>query len=401
MKGNAKMAPRLNPHVYKKRSIQRFLSILLALLLVFTSLTLFSCIVRSGENPTGNPPTNTDPNKDPKADRIITDKAGRTVTIPGVEALKKIYFTGASAEIYCFTLAPDLAAGTTYEFTAQELAFLPKEVASLKYLGTTSGSKQLNLEAIMAEGVQLIISVPMDKPEARDITEADDIQGQTGIPVVVLDGSFENMPSTYRFLGELLGRQQQAEVLAQYCETKYREVSAVVASIAQKDRVSLYYAEGPDGLKTEPTTSPHALIFNLAGARNVVELEAGQRVGMTDISLEQVILLNPEVIITRSNAANGGAFELIQSDNKWKTIKAVQTGRVYCMPGAPFAWCDRPPSVNRILGLQWVANMLYPDAYKVDMVQVTREFYSLFYHFELSDVQAKELLGNSYPTYKK
>jgi len=95
------------------------------------------------------------------------------------------------------------------------------------------------------------------------------------------------------------------------------------------------------------------------------------------------------------------AFELIRADNKWATIQAVKNGRVYCMPGAPFAWCDRPPSVNRILGLQWVANMLYPDAYKVDMVQVTREFYALFYHFELSDAKAKELLGNSYPTYKK
>jgi len=395
------MVSRLYPHVKKMRNTKRSFITLLALLLIFTSSTLFACTKKEVENPPEKPTTKPDPTDDPMADRTITDKAGRTVTIPGTGTLKKIYFTGAPAEIYCFTIAPDLAAGTTYEFTAQELAFLPKEMSNLKYMGTVSGGKQLNLEAIMAEGVQLIISMPLDKAQARDITEADDLTKQTGIPVVVLDGSFDNMPDTYRFLGELLGRSEQAEKLAVYCEKKLKEVTDAVFDIPLKDRVSLYYAEGPDGLKTEPVTSPHALIFNLAGARNVVELEAGQRVGMTDISMEQVILLNPEVIIARSNAANGGAFELIQSDNKWKTIEAVKTGRVYCMPGAPFAWCDRPPSVNRMLGLQWVANMLYPDAYRVDMVEVTKEFYSLFYHFELSDSQAKELLGNSYPVYKK
>ncbi|MEG0217970.1 MAG: hypothetical protein RR655_06600, partial [Raoultibacter sp.] len=88
--------------------------------------------------------------------------------------------------------------------------------------------------------------------------------------------------------------------------------------------------------------------------------------------------------------------ELIRSDPNWSSIKAVEAGRVYTMPNVPFAWCDRPPSVNRFLGIQWVANMLYPQAYAVDMVDVTKEFYATFYHRDISDVQAKELLGNSY-----
>jgi iron complex transport system substrate-binding protein len=44
--------------------------------------------------------------------------------------------------------------------------------------------------------------------------------------------------------------------------------------------------------------------------------------------------------------------------------------------------------------------MLYPQAYNVDMVQVTTEFYSLFYHVELTEAQAREILGNSYPVYQ-
>ena len=33
------------------------------------------------------------------------------------------------------------------------------------------------------------------------------------------------------------------------------------------------------------------------------------------------------------------------------------------------------------------------------MVEVTKEFYSLFYHVEITDEDALELLGNSYPPY--
>lgn len=56
--------------------------------------------------------------------------------------------------------------------------------------------------------------------------------------------------------------------------------------------------------------------------------------------------------------------------------------------------------MNRVLGIQWVANMLYPDRYDVDMMDVTEEFYKLFYEVDLTDEQAQELLGNSYPVYQ-
>ena len=40
--------------------------------------------------------------------------------------------------------------------------------------------------------------------------------------------------------------------------------------------------------------------------------------------------------------------------------------------------------------------MLYPEAYDIDMVKVTKKFYSLLYHANVTDEQAREILGNSY-----
>lgn len=334
---------------------------------------------------------------DPMADRTITDDAGREVTIPGVGALQKIYYTGAPGQIFCFTLAPELAAGTTMEFSDAELAYLPEGTGDLPYLGTLSGGKELNPEAIMAEGVQVIFSVTTGKPGDSDASSADDLQNQTGIPVVVLDGTLDATPTTYRTLGVLLGKEDQAEKLASYCETALDNVNAAVATVPEDQRVHLYYAEGSEGLQTEPKGSTHSLAFDRAGADNVAQdVEAQKGKGMSPVSLEQVLAWNPQVIIAWDDVVRGGADELIRTDANWSTIDAVKDGKVYTMPNVPFSWCDRPPSVNRILGIQWIANTLYPEAYDVDMVEVTKEFYSLFYHANVTDEQAREILGNSY-----
>ncbi len=331
------------------------------------------------------------------ADRTITDDAGREVTIPGVGALQKIYYTGAPGQIFCFTLAPELAAGTTMEFSDAELAYLPEGTGDLPYLGTLSGGKELNPEAIMAEGVQVIFSVTTGKPGDSDASSADDLQSQTGIPVVVLDGTLDATPTTYRTLGALLGKEDQAEKLASYCETAFDKVDAAVATVPEDQRVRLYYAEGSEGLQTEPKGSTHSLAFDRAGADNVAQdVEAQKGKGMSPVSLEQVLAWNPQVIIAWDDVVRGGADELIRTDANWSTIDAVKDGKVYTMPNVPFSWCDRPPSVNRILGIQWIANTLYPEAYDVDMVEVTKEFYSLFYHADVTDEQAREILGNSY-----
>ncbi|MBS5450319.1 MAG: ABC transporter substrate-binding protein [Coriobacteriia bacterium] len=333
-----------------------------------------------------------------EGDRTITDDAGREVTIPSVESLEKIYFTSPIGQIFCFTLAPELCAGTTMDFTEQELANLPEGTDKLPNLGTLSGGGELNPEAILAEGIQLIFSITSVEPGESDASFADDLQNQTGIPVVVLNGSFDTTAACYESLGELLGKQDEAKAMADYCTKVAEDVAAAVASVPEDERVSVYYAEGPDGLQTEPTSSTHALVFKLAGAENVAkDLEAEGGKGRTAVSLEQVLAWNPDVIVSWDDQRfEGGADELIRTDPNWSEIKAVKDGRVYTMVQTPFSWLDRPPAVNRFIGLQWLTNLLYPEAYDIDIVATTQEFYSMFYHRDLTEEQVIELLGNSY-----
>lgn len=332
-------------------------------------------------------------------EREITDHVGRTLKIPTPGNLKKIYFTSALAQVFCFTLNPELLGGTAIQFSKKQLAFLPEGSSSLSYMGSLSGDGEINREMLMVEGVQLVFSISAIGLTEANISEAQDLQDSTNIPVCLLDGSMDKIGDCYRMLGSIFGREDRAAELATYCEDAYERVTAAVGDIPDDEKVSLYYAEGPEGLQTEPDASQHALAFALAGANNVAAVPENEGLGMSNVSLEQVMAWEPEVIISWDYDNMGGAVEDIRVNSNWARIPACQTGRVYAMPSVPFAWMDRPPGVNRFIGIQWLANMLYPDRYDVDMVQVAKEFYKLFYWVEPSDDQMKELLGNSYPPY--
>jgi iron complex transport system substrate-binding protein len=110
---------------------------------------------------------------------------------------------------------------------------------------------------------------------------------------------------------------------------------------------------------------------------------------MAIVSLEQVLAWNPDVIITIEPAFAAS----VRSDPAWAPVKAVQAGRIYLSPTLPFGWVDFPPSVNRLVGLWWLAKALYPDRFTEDLRPITREFYQRFYHVSLTDVQIDRVLA--------
>ena len=333
--------------------------------------------------------------------RDITDDAGRDLTIPVPDQLERIYFTSGLAQVWVFSLNPEMQGGTSAQFTQEQLEFLPEGIEDLDYMGSISENAQIDTEALLDADIQLIFSISGVGLTESNISDAKKLQEQTNIPVVLVDGSFTRIADAYRFVGDIMGESERAEELAQYCEQKYAEVTAAVAKIPEDEKISLYYAEGADGLYTEPENSQHALTFRVAGANIVAKVDEVPETGMSAVDMERVLQWDPEVIVAWDEEDAGGADNLIRTSKDWADIRAVKDGRVYTMPHAPFAWCDRPPGVNRLIGIQWMANLLYPQYYDVDMVEVTKDFYKKMYWADVTDEQARKLLGNSYPVKKQ
>ncbi|MDP4182796.1 MAG: ABC transporter substrate-binding protein [Bacillota bacterium] len=131
----------------------------------------------------------------------------------------------------------------------------------------------------------------------------------------------------------------------------------------------------------------------MVGGINVADVPMQKGFGRSSVSLEQLLKWNPEVIIVGYDKdAQAGFFNDIYKTPEWKNIKAVKEKKVYSIPNKPFDWFDRPPSVNRIIGVKWLANLLYPQYINLDITTEVKDFYEKFYHKKLTDQEAKALL---------
>ena len=112
---------------------------------------------------------------------------------------------------------------------------------------------------------------------------------------------------------------------------------------------------------------------------------------MANVSLEQIIAWQPDVIVTLDRTF----FTTVKSKPGWSQVRAVADNRVYLAPSLPWGWIDAPPSLNRLIGLRWLLSVFHPAEARIDLRSETREFYRLFYGVDPTDDQLAQLLGGA------
>jgi iron complex transport system substrate-binding protein len=312
----------------------------------------------------------------------VADGAGRIVPVP--EKVERVFPAGPPAAIFLYTLAPELLIGWPRANRPEEREFLLPDVGARPEVGRITGrGNTANLEVVLALKPDLILDVGSVNPTY--VSLADRVQQQTGVPYALLDGRFDGIPLAYRTLGALIGRHEQGEAFARSAEDTIKTITQRVGTIPLEQRPRVYYARGPRGLETGLGGSINVETIELV-ARNVA---GGTRGGLANVSIEQVLLWNPDIIVTidQDFAAN------VLSDPAWAPVAAVRARRVHLSPKLPFGWVDFPPSVNRLIGLWWLGKILYPDLFPEDLRALTREFYTRFYHVTPDDAQIDRVLA--------
>lgn len=315
--------------------------------------------------------------------RSMTDDGGRVVTAP--DKVERVFAAGPPAAILLYTLAPDLLLGWPRENRAREKAFLAEPYASLPATGRIAGrGSSAGPESVLALKPDLILDVGATRGSFVD--SADRTQQQTGIPYILLDGRYAAIPRTYRTLGALLGRADKAEELAGWAEAMLADIDRRLSTLPPDRRPRVYYGRGPDGLQTGLAGSINLEVLDRVGAVNAA---AGAGAGgLAEVSLEQVLAWDPDVILT----IDPNFHRRLGSDPRWRVLRAVREGRVYLSPRLPFGWVDFPPGVNRLIGARWLVSVLYPDLFPEDIRPIVRDFYQRFYHVTLSDARIGALL---------
>ena len=316
------------------------------------------------------------------AQASILDASGREVRPPA--RVERVYAAGPPAGVLVFAIAPDALVGWTRAMRPNEAQFFPDKYAQLPELGRLTGrGNTANVEVVLKAKTDLIVDV--GSVGATLASLAAQVQEQAKIPYALLDGRIESTPAALRALGRLMGKEKEATRLADWFDAELKDAKARAARAASHPLV--YYGRSPSGLQTGGKGSINVEVLDFLGARNAA---AEIRPGLATVSIEQVLLWNPEVILT----TDPNFWKSALSDPRWRATRAVETRRVHLSPHLPFGWFDFPPGANRLLGIWWAGKLLYPQPFgDVDLRAKTAEFHRRFYHREPTAAQLDALLN--------
>lgn len=317
--------------------------------------------------------------------RTFTDSLGRTVTVPA--EITRVAAAGQLAQIALLALCPEKLAGIASAWDPDAAQYLNAAFRELPYLGQLYGGKgELNPEALLASGAEIVIDVGEPKGSAAE--DLDALSAQTGIPFIHITATTGTAGEAFRLLGALLDMPREAEELAAYCEKAYAKARALAD---RAEKVSVLYLLGDAGLNVIARGSYHAEAIDLM-CNNLAAVENPSSKGTgNEVDLEQIMLWDPDVILF----APGSIYASVGSMEEWQTVSAIAGGRYYEVPCGPYNWMGFPPSVQRYLGMLWMGRLLYPDLADYDLEEEAVTFYKLFYHCELTHAQYEALLARS------
>ncbi|MGG4663923.1 ABC transporter substrate-binding protein [Providencia vermicola] len=271
--------------------------------------------------------------------------------------------------------------GQNYERLAPELVKVPN-VGDLK---------SVNLESLVQLKPQVVFVTNYAPQEMIDKIS------QMGIPVVAISLQKENsgkaknsvnpelineeqaynegLKEGIALIGDIVNKPDNAKALIKETFDSRDIVAQHLKNIPENQRIRSYMAN-PE-LTTYGSGKYTGLMMQHAGAMNVA---AATIKGYKQVSLEQVISWNPEVIFIQDRYPS--VVDEINNDPRWQVIDAVKNKRVFLMPEYAKAW-GYPMPEAMALGELWMASKLYPQKFAdVDVDAKVNDWYQKFYRIQ-------------------
>ncbi|MEE9216572.1 MAG: ABC transporter substrate-binding protein [Anaerolineales bacterium] len=230
-----------------------------------------------------------------------------------------------------------------------EFSDYPPDALNVSSVGNTFG--KLNEEAIVALEPDLVLVSDLNSPEQVASLE------EIGLTSFVLPNptDFEGLYRNLETVGMLTGRRDQTRDLADQLRAR---VDRVVQRIQGTNPVTVYYevdSSDPNAPWTTGADTFHDVLIQLAGGTNV----ASDITGWGQISLEELIARDPEVMIFGEGPFVPTTPDLVAARPGWGSITAVANNAVYAVDTN---LVDRP-GPRLVDALERIAALLHPEAF--------------------------------------
>jgi len=316
--------------------------------------------------------------------RVVLDSDDKKIEVPDVIE-RATPLIGAFVQVSAMLGNEDHIISSAPKLPALMSKIFPKIKSNNK-----SGMLSSSVETIIASKTQVVfgpIGMMFDENSKAQLESA-------GIAVVKIDKfqSIKEIQDSFSKIAEIWGEKsiKRACEFNDYFNDNIKFVSQKVANLTPKKRVLvLNYSSG--NFNTISSKDIGAEYISVAGGINLSsELSDGDFKISKVINEEQVIIFNPDIIITNSQKST----DAIAKNASFAKLKAVQNGEIFVVPSGVYLWNVR--SAEGVLYPLWLAKTFYPEQFSdLNLEQKTKEFYERFYNYKLSDSELKEILHPS------
>jgi iron complex transport system substrate-binding protein len=269
----------------------------------------------------------------------VTDQVGRTLEVPD-NPTRIIALAPSITEIIYDLGQEKRIVGVTQYST------YPLEAGSLPRVGSYV---RLDIEKIVALKPDLCLATKDGNPK-----HIVDKIVSLGIPVYVINPrNLQQIMDTITRLGSLLHAEQAAADLVSDMEKRIGQVQAQVKKGRYKPRV-FFQIDAEPLFSAGTDTFIHELI-ELAGGINTT---AGE-VSYPRYSWEDIIVLQPDIVLISSMAGGLAPEYLLQSWKKWHLLSAVKNDKIFVVDAELF---DRP-TPRLVDGLEVIAAIIHPELF--------------------------------------
>ena len=311
--------------------------------------------------------------------RVWTDALGRKVKLP--KEIVKVAPYGPYAQSFMETIDPDMvvqvAARGMHASVADNASTEAEELAN--QAGTGASLSALALDQTSPD---LVLDIAVSKErlcpdvESRAWTE--------GVPVVHLVASHGHVPEAYRLLGDLLGREERCEELADYIATIDSVLAQVRESVPEDERLTVYYGGAPDGLSTRGEGTLMDDVIKSVGALNYADSLGA--IDLKNVPVGLLAMQSPDIAVLNvpDYFTDEETRKLI--DGVWgsSTIDDALL-RSAIVPSEPMPWLGAAPLVMQTLGAVWLADVVYPELVKFNIEEFADECFDMLFCIDAPD----------------
>jgi len=276
---------------------------------------------------------------------IVTDALSRTVTLAG-PAKHVVSLAPSNTEILYALGAGGVMAGR------DDYSDYPAQATQVPSVG--SDSPHVNAEAVVALHPDLVLAAGITNP--ADVDEL----AKLGLTVYTtrIDANLDDIYSDIQAIGTLVGASDKASALVASMQARIAAVKTKAATVSTHPIV-FYEIDATDPAKPW-TAGPGSFVdqlITLAGGTNAGDIAKDQYV---QLSLEQLVSQNPDIIVLGSANYGGQTPELVAARPGWQDIKAVKNHAVYTFDDNLIS----RPCPRVVDGLEKLAALIHPETFK-------------------------------------